>query len=53
MRAPGASDEADVKPAADPQDREVRQGAQRLVVMWVCWIVLAAFLLVAGVCALS
>jgi hypothetical protein len=27
--------------------------AQRLLVMWVCWVLLATFLIVAGVCTFA
>ncbi|MFN3240299.1 MAG: hypothetical protein ACE37K_02175 [Planctomycetota bacterium] len=41
-----------MKPTEDPLDQQIRKGAQRLVVMWVCWVVLAIFLVTAGVCVL-
>jgi len=51
MSGSGPADDPGVAPTPEQPDEQTRRGAQRLVVMWVCWVVLAIFLVTAGVCA--
>lgn len=41
-----------VAPPESDMHSEPEPGAQRLIVLWLCWVALALFLVAAGVCGL-
>ena len=53
MAGAGLVDEGRVVHANENAQDEQPEGVTRLVVLWVCWVVLAVFLIAAGVVGFS
>lgn len=47
------ADDYDVETPEQQEALPEGPSGQRLLVMWVCWVLLAAFLIVAGVCSFT
>lgn len=53
MASDGLVDEGGVDRSNEKAQDEQPEGVTRLVVLWVCWVVLAVFLVAAGVVGFS
>ncbi|MFT4512607.1 MAG: hypothetical protein ACI89X_003032 [Planctomycetota bacterium] len=53
MLGVGLVDEQRVERSDEKAQEEQPEGVTRLVVLWVCWVVLAVFLVAAGVVGFS